>query len=280
VFTGIHHVAVAVRSIDAALVCYRDVLGLPASHPVTVADQGVKAVLLSVGEDEIELLEPTNPAGGVARFLEKKGEGIHHLCVKTSDVAAALAQAKAANLPLIDHAPRQGLAGAIGFMHPGANHGILVELAQTPSGDAHPHLQSIGIRAVGVSTVYAAAKDPTGAAETLARNFEGKATNAERDARLACMTCDLAIGNSRVTLVDATGLAASRAGERVLAGRGDGLFGLGLAVESLGAALRHLEQHGIPTEMLGKESAEPLGWIPAARAHGVNLFLCPAKKPA
>ena len=117
-FNGIHHVAIVVRDIEKALGFYRDILALPLRKRATVADQGVHAALLPVGDDEIELLEPTNPAGGVARFLEKKGEGIHHLCVETSDVAAALDRIKAANLQVIDQAPRKGLAGMIAFLHP------------------------------------------------------------------------------------------------------------------------------------------------------------------
>jgi len=153
-FKGIHHVAVVVRDIEKALGFFRDVLGLPLGQRATVADQGVQAALLPAGRDEIELLEPTNPAGGVARFLEKKGEGIHHLCVETSDVAAALERVKAANLPVIDQAPRKGLAGTIAFLHPGACHGVLLELAQ-PTESEHPRpAPAKGIGAVGIETFY------------------------------------------------------------------------------------------------------------------------------
>ena len=183
-FIGIHHVAVAVRNLDAALVFYRDILGLPVGRQAVVADQGVKAALLSVGEDEIELLEPTNPAGGVARFLEKKGEGIHHLCVETTDIAAALGQAKAANLPLIDQVPRQGLAGTIGFLHPGATQGVLVELAQpAEGGHAHPPTAT-GIQATRVATYYVGVKDLLAAGETFTRNFGAKTQGPERDPQL------------------------------------------------------------------------------------------------
>ncbi len=144
-FAGINHVAVVVRNAGDALRFYHEVLGLPVGHQATVADQGVHAVLLPVGGDEIELLEPTNPAGGVARFLEKKGEGIHHLCVETPDVAAALARIKAANLSVIDQSPRKGLAGTIAFLHPGACHGVLVELAQPPQGAHHASPPASGI---------------------------------------------------------------------------------------------------------------------------------------
>ncbi|MBP1777339.1 MAG: mce [candidate division NC10 bacterium] len=161
-FAGVNHVAVVVRNVGEALRFYHEVLGLPVGQQATVADQGVHAVLLPVGDDEIELLEPTNPAGGVARFLEKKGEGVHHLCMETRDVAAALARVKAANLPVIDQSPRKGLAGTIAFLHPGACHGVLVEMAQPPEAAHHAHQATpaaSGIRATRINTIYVAAKD-------------------------------------------------------------------------------------------------------------------------
>ncbi|HSC70939.1 MAG TPA: methylmalonyl-CoA epimerase, partial [Candidatus Methylomirabilis sp.] len=147
--TRIHHVAIAVRSIETALQFYQTGLGLAVGQRAEVVDQGVQAVLLPLEEGEIELLEPTDPAGGVARFLERRGEGAHHLCLETPDVSAALAQAKAAGLPLIDQTPRPGLAGLIGFLHPKACHGLLVELAQPQGHPDAPDTQRSGIQAVG-----------------------------------------------------------------------------------------------------------------------------------
>jgi methylmalonyl-CoA/ethylmalonyl-CoA epimerase len=95
-----------------------------------VEDQGVKAALLTIGNSEIELLEPINPNGGVAKFLERRGEGLHHICFETDDVVAEIAATKAKGIDLIDQTPRKGLAGMICFLHPRANHGVLVEYAQ------------------------------------------------------------------------------------------------------------------------------------------------------
>jgi methylmalonyl-CoA epimerase len=279
-FGGIHHVAVAVRNLEEALAFYHGKLGLALGKQATVPDQGVKAALLPLGEDEIELLEPTNPAGGVARFLEKKGEGVHHFCVETSDVAAAIERAKTLGLQLIDQAPRQGLAGAIGFLHPSATQGVLVELAQPAEEGPHPHAPATGIRAVGMSTLYLATKDPAASAEALSRNYEAKATGLASDPRFGARTCVVEIGSSRVTLIDAAEFAASPVGGRILAGRGEGLCGLCIAVEDLDDALRHLGQNGIPTEKLGDASVGFLAWIPAERAHGVNLFLSAAARRA
>ena len=126
----IHHVGIVVRNLEEAFGFYCDTLGLPVHKTAVVEDQGVKAALLTIGQSEIELLEPINPNGGVAKFLERRGEGLHHICFETDDVAAELAATKAKGIDLIDQAPRKGLAGMICFLHPRANHGVLVEYAQ------------------------------------------------------------------------------------------------------------------------------------------------------
>lgn len=276
-FTGIHHVAVAVRNLDAALVFYRDILGLPVGRQAVVADQGVKAALLPVGEDEIELLEPTNPSGSVARFLEKKGEGIHHLCVETTDIAAALAQAKAANLPLIDQVPRQGLAGTIGFLHPGATQGVLVELAQPAEGShAHPPTET-GIRATRVATYYVGVKNLLAAGETFARNFGAKTQGPERDPQLQVERIVAQIGSSQVTILKTEDLVASPDVSRLVGGRAEGLFGICLAVADFHGAVNHLGGKGIPLEVRGKETSTSLARVVSDETHGVSLFLCASK---
>lgn len=126
----IHHVGVAVRNLEEALRFYRDVLGLPVHKQATVEEQGVKAALLTIGQSEIELLEPLGPETAVGRFLERRGEGLHHLCFQTDDIDAELADLKAKGVELVDQQPRLGLAGRICFLHPRASRGVLVELAQ------------------------------------------------------------------------------------------------------------------------------------------------------
>lgn len=131
----IHHVGIVVRKLEDAYLFYRDTLGLPVHKMAVVEDQGVKAALLTVGNSEIELLEPINANGGVAKFLEKRGEGIHHVCFETDDVAAELSATMAKGIAVIDKVPRAGLAGMICFLHPKASHGVLVEYAQPFSED-------------------------------------------------------------------------------------------------------------------------------------------------
>ena len=126
----IHHIGIVVRSIDAAYAFYRDTLSLPVHKEDIIQNQGVKAALLTIGASEIELLEPIDPSTGVARFLERKGEGLHHLCFETDDIARELATARTKGVMLIDQHPRRGLAGLICFLHPKASHGVLIEYAQ------------------------------------------------------------------------------------------------------------------------------------------------------
>jgi methylmalonyl-CoA/ethylmalonyl-CoA epimerase len=128
--TKVHHVGIVVRSIDVAYAFYRDTLSLSVHKEDIIQNQGVKAALLTIGASEIELLEPIDPHTGVARFLERKGEGLHHLCFETDDVARELDAARAKGVMLIDQHPRPGLAGMICFLHPKASHGVLIEYAQ------------------------------------------------------------------------------------------------------------------------------------------------------
>ncbi|HYL82556.1 MAG TPA: methylmalonyl-CoA epimerase [Candidatus Acidoferrum sp.] len=271
---GIHHVAIAVRDLESALAFYRDTLGLGVGERADVADQGVHAALLPREEGEIELLEPTSPAGGVARFLERRGEGPHHLCLETSDVAAALAQAKAADLPLIDQIPRPGLAGLIGFLHPKACCGLLVELAQRQGHAERPGPQPGGVRAVGIDTVYVVAKEIEAAGATLARNFGGRLTPARDDTRLEARGVTVWLGKSRITVLGPGDSSGPSDVTRFLADRGEGLYGLGLCVKDFRGALRHLASAGISVKVTGTETT-PLACLEASRTHGVNLFLCP-----
>jgi methylmalonyl-CoA/ethylmalonyl-CoA epimerase len=131
--TNIHHVGIAVRSLKQSYRFWRDTLGLPLAREAEVAEQGVRAALLAAGESEIELLEPLAPETPIGRFLEKRGEGLHHVCFQTADVTGDLATLRAKNVGLLDTTPRRGLAGRIAFLHPKACHGVLVELATPES---------------------------------------------------------------------------------------------------------------------------------------------------
>ena len=125
------HIGIAVRDAEASLRLYRDILGLAVEGVETVAEQGVRATMLALGDTHIELLEPTGPDTPVGKFIASRGEGIHHICVQVKDVKEALAAAKAAGLRLIDETPRIGVGGKlIAFLHPKSTGGVLIELSQ------------------------------------------------------------------------------------------------------------------------------------------------------
>jgi len=125
----IHHIGIAVHSLDDALTFYRETLGLHVHASAEIADQGVKAALLTIGRSEIELLQPLSPDSPVGKFLERKGEGLHHICFQTPNVDAELDALKQKGVELVDQKPRRGLAGMICFLNPKASKGVLVELA-------------------------------------------------------------------------------------------------------------------------------------------------------
>ena len=125
----IAHVGLAVASIDAALDFYRDVLGV-APGPPEEAD-GARIVSLPFGESEVELLEPVDPDGPIARFLQNRGPGIHHISYRVADLEASLEQCRTLGYRLIDDEPRIGAGGRrIAFVHPKATNGILIELTE------------------------------------------------------------------------------------------------------------------------------------------------------
>lgn len=127
----INHIGVAVKSIEAATPFYRDVLGMVFEGEEVVAAQKVKVAFFAVGESRIELLEPTEDDSPVAKFLEKNGEGTHHVAYEVDDLVATLEKLKAAGVRLIDEVPRCGAHGTkIAFLHPKASGGVLTELCQ------------------------------------------------------------------------------------------------------------------------------------------------------
>ena len=130
----VHHVALIVRSIDASLGLWRDALALDLETVMDIPSDGVRIAFLGVGESKIELVEPTDSSTGVARFLESKGEGFHHVCFEVPNLAEALLRLEIDGIELIDSAPRRGAEGPVAFLHPRACHGVLVELIEAPGG--------------------------------------------------------------------------------------------------------------------------------------------------
>src|SRR5712692_6658428 len=130
--TRIDHIGIAVNNLDEALKIYRDALGLEVTHVAEEPEQRVKVAFLPRGGSEIELLEPYPGDGPVRKFMEKRGEGIHHICLAVDDIEAALMQLAAQGVQLIDTTPRLNSRGQkIAFIHPKGAHGVLIELYES-----------------------------------------------------------------------------------------------------------------------------------------------------
>jgi len=132
----IDHVAIIVRNIEQALAFYRDTLGITPREIKEVPTEQVRIAFLPMGGpggSEIELIEPTNPDSSLARFLEKRGEGLHHICLEVDDIDAALAGMQAKGAPVLDKQPRLSAEGRAIFLHPKGTHGVLLELVERDS---------------------------------------------------------------------------------------------------------------------------------------------------
>lgn len=127
----VDHIALAVESIAEALKTFRDGLGLEVTHVEQVDSQGVRVAILPVGETRLELLEPTDASGTVARFLQRRGEGIHHICFEVDDVETALALLRTRGIRPVREQPSCGSEGTkVAFLQPSAVHGVLIELRE------------------------------------------------------------------------------------------------------------------------------------------------------
>jgi len=130
------HVGIAVADLREALAFYRDALGLEIETPEEVASQRVRAHFIPAGEAALELLEATADDSPIAKYVAKRGPGLHHITLRVDDIRAALAQLKAKGVKLIDADPREGAHGSlVAFIHPSSAHGVLVELKQGPITD-------------------------------------------------------------------------------------------------------------------------------------------------
>lgn len=129
----VEHIALAVSDLEGAIAHYQKVWGLTLEHREVVADQGVEEAMLRVGDTYIQLLSPLGPDTTVGKFIAKRGEGLHHIAYEVDDLAVALQALSAAGATLIDEVPRLGSRDTkVAFVHPRGNHGVLVELVETP----------------------------------------------------------------------------------------------------------------------------------------------------
>ncbi len=129
--TKVDHIGIAVNNMDEALAFYRDTLGITSTGMEVIEEQKVRVAFLPLGDTELELLESTAPDGPVAKFIEKRGEGIQHIALRVDNIEEALAELKEKDFKLIDQQPRYGAGNArIAFLHPKATGGILLELSE------------------------------------------------------------------------------------------------------------------------------------------------------
>jgi len=135
-FALIDHVGVAVSDLEAAIALYEGKLQMPLAHRETVAEQGVEAVLLDVGDCHVELLRPLGPETAVGRFLDRTGPGLHHVAYRVDDIDAALARLRDEGIELIDSEPRTGIRNSrVAFVHPRATGSVLTEIVEPAEGN-------------------------------------------------------------------------------------------------------------------------------------------------
>lgn len=276
-FKKIHHVAVVVRDADEALAFYRDALGLPVTKDAVIEDQGVRGVLLQAGDGEIELIQPVRDGTGVARFLETKGEGLHHVCLESDDVAAELNAAKAKGIPLIDQAPRPGLAGMIGFVHPKATRGVLVEFA-TPldgegEGDGHAGAAHAGSGPVkNLDHLAIAVSDLDAGVKTWQDNYGLPLDRMGEATALGIRQAILPLGSAFVELI--TPLGAEGPVATFLKDKGEGLYLVSLEVSDLDGMVSGLRGRGVRVgDPVGGSGGARLAFISPRNTHGVSVQL-------
>jgi methylmalonyl-CoA epimerase len=130
----IDHIAVVVENLDAALATYRDALGMTVSRIDTIPEQDVKIAFLPSGDSEIELLKPIGVDSGIARYLAKRGEGLHHICLEVDDMEQTIADLKSRGIQLTHETPQRGAYGRVVFLHPKSTSGVLIELLEKDAG--------------------------------------------------------------------------------------------------------------------------------------------------
>lgn len=168
----ISHIAIVVPDLEEAMAFWVNTLGLPLQHVEHVPDQGVDVAFLPSGQSEIELLEPVDPESGVARYMQKRGPGMHHICFEVEDIEATLDRLRAAGVPLIDEEPTIGTGGKkIAFVHPKGTGGVLVELYEMTPEEPDRRLERLNdmrrrlrqgsrVYAAGVMSFFASLRAP------------------------------------------------------------------------------------------------------------------------
>jgi methylmalonyl-CoA/ethylmalonyl-CoA epimerase len=251
VISSIHHVAVVVRDLDEGLGFWRDTLDLPLLRSADLPEHGVRAALLACGVAEIEVLAPIDGESGVARFLQSRGEGLHHICFESDDVVREVRRFIGTGVDMIDGKPRPGLAGKVAFVHPRACGKLLVELV-TPSGRT-----ALPETALTLSAVHGKVDDVREAAQRLQDLFGMSRGFAAEDASFI----QLSLAGLTVQLTPLGGGFPKPA-----------LTALRLRHGDLPALTRRLDERGIPHQ----ESAVGLV-VPPGPGRGAPLIVGPGR---
>ena len=283
--TRIHHVALVVADADRALRFYRDLLGLPVAVDRVIEDQGVRGVLLPMpggagaAACEIEIIQPVRDDTGVATYLGAQGEGLHHVCLQSTDVAADLRAARDGGRRVIDETPRDGIAGRIGFLHPKSNHGILVEFAQPPADASHRAVPAGGpvaadgpVAPIGLDHLVAAVHDPAAVSADFQQHLGFREAGALRQPALNVESRLVELGGSVLELARPIDPTASDPLTRRLS-QGEGLFMVALGVRDVAAAVAHLRAAGVKCTDATVIDGRSRSFLGPKPAHGVRLQL-------
>lgn len=263
----IHHVAVVVRDADEALKFYRDALAMPVTADAVIDEQGVRGVLLAAGDGEVELIQPVREGTGVARFLETKGEGLHHICFESDDVAAELKGAADKGIALIDNAPRKGLAGMIGFVHPKATRGVLIEYATPVEPPAHVAAGPVK----NLDHVAVAVSDLDAGIETYQKNFGLTLERRGESQALGIQQAFLPIGSAFVELISP--LTEQGPVATFVKDRGEGIYLISLEVADMDQYVQDLRGKGVRVGDPMGNAGSRLAFIGPRSAHGVTVQL-------
>lgn len=275
--TRLHHIATVVPTLEDGAAVWRDRFGLEVECEATVPAQGVRAALLPCGDGEVELLQALDPEGAIAKYLAKGG-GLHHVCFESTDVAAELARLEADGVRLIDSVPRPGLAGQIGFVHPKATLGTLIELATPGDGvdtedfaEPHPPAEPT-FRTVGFHSLTFATADADAALAAFRAQY-GIGDDAQEVAvdELDAVAVRIPLPNAHIDLATPAaddGWLATR-----LAERGEGACVLGLVVTTLQPGVDQLRAEGIDCVERTASDGTPVVVVDGDGQFGVTLVL-------
>ena len=245
----IDHIGVAVKNLDDAAKKFKDLLGLDVAEKEHVEDQGLAAALIPTADARFELLNPTSPESVVGRFIERRGEGVHHICFEVDDIAGEIASLKGREVQLIQGAPRKGFVGQVEFIHPRAAGGVLVEIAQVtlkPKTTPQTRLHHVTIASNDPTETGNAWKKALGM-----KDAAGDKSRATEGAQCAWLEVPGTGGKTLTEMVKPTGDGVLAT---FLQDKGNGIFSIALEAAATTPALRNAKSGKAvltPDEFLG-----------------------------